>query len=877
MVDTGSSVNVMYLEVFRKLQLDRSELTPIRTPLSGFTGAMIHPEGVVRLPVEVGTVPRVLRVMMEFVVVDLACVHNAILGRLGISQLGVIISMSHLCMKFQTPEGVGTVLGDPQSARRCYVRAVQKQDASTSRINTISKKKEDARSEQPEPSDDVELVVLTEDRPDRAVKIGAALPTELKRSIIGVLREYADIIAWGPEDMPGIDRRTICHRLSVRPGSRPVKQKQRHLSSDRRQFVREKTRSLAAAGHIREVQYPEWLANVVLNKACPLDPFPFPSIHQMVDETAGAELLSFMDAFKGYHQVMMAEEDEAKTAFITPDGLYCYRVMPFGLRSVGATYQRMVNALFGDLIGKTMEAYIDDMLVKSKDMHDHASDLRRSLEIMRRNQLRLNPAKCTFAVQTGKFLGFMMTRRGIEPNPAKVKPIMDMRPPATVREVQQLTGRLAALSRFLSKLAERAHPFFQTLKKTSAFAWTDDCQKAFESLKEYLASPIVLSRPEPGEELQIYLSASDRAISAVLCRTDPEGVQRPVYYISHALQGPELRYSRLEKVVFALYTTAKKLTPYFQGRVIRVLTDQPMGAILRTTTSSGQLVKWAMILTQFAIEYTPRPAIKGQALADFVVECSARDSATSPTADPAPAEWEIATDGSSCNQGAGAGIVLTSPEGFKVYYALSLAFSPTNNEAEYEAFIAGLCHARSLGARHVRIRTDSALVVGQVIGAFEAKGERLARYRDHALSVMESFDACIAEHIPRAENADVDMLSRLSHEAPEYISKVARVEELSTACIDVLPMAPVDAGTDEWISDLRSYLETGTLPENEQRAKKVKLRAPRFQIVDNRLYRRSYGRPLMRCLSRFEAELVMTELHSGLCSAHQGGRALARK
>lgn len=124
MVDTRSSVNVMYLDVFKKLQLDRSALTPIRTPLSDFTGAMIHPEGVIRLPVEVGIAPRSLRVMMEFVVVDLASVHNVILGRPGISQLGAIISMPHLCMKFQTPGGVGVVGGDPQSARRCYVRAV---------------------------------------------------------------------------------------------------------------------------------------------------------------------------------------------------------------------------------------------------------------------------------------------------------------------------------------------------------------------------------------------------------------------------------------------------------------------------------------------------------------------------------------------------------------------------------------------------------------------------------------------------------------------------------------------------------------------------------------------------------------------------------
>ncbi|XP_031120929.1 uncharacterized protein LOC116024169 [Ipomoea triloba] len=224
MVDTGSSVNVMYLDVFRKLQLDRSQLMPVRTPLSGFTGAMVYPEGVIRLPVEVGTVPRALQVTMEFVVVDLACVHNAILGRPGISQLGAIISMPHLCMKFQTPEGVGTVRGDPQSARRCYVRAVQKQDTSTSRVNTINKKG-DARVERPEPSEEVELVPLSDSRPERTVKIGSALSPDLRTAIIAVLQEYADILAWGPEDMPGIDRQTICHRLAVRPGSRPVKQK----------------------------------------------------------------------------------------------------------------------------------------------------------------------------------------------------------------------------------------------------------------------------------------------------------------------------------------------------------------------------------------------------------------------------------------------------------------------------------------------------------------------------------------------------------------------------------------------------------------------------------------------------------------------------
>lgn len=144
-----------------------------------------------------------------------------------------------------------------------------------------------------------------------------------------------------------------------------------------------------------------------------------------------------------------------------------------------------------------------------------------------------------------------MTKRGIEPIPTKIKAISDMQPLTNIREVQQLTGHLAALSRFLSKLADRAHPFFKILKKSTGFAWDEESRVVFEDLKAYLVSPIVLSKLEHGEDLEVYLAVSDRAVSAVLCRVDGDGIQRPVYYVSHALQGPKFRYTRLEKVVFS--------------------------------------------------------------------------------------------------------------------------------------------------------------------------------------------------------------------------------------------------------------------------------------------------------------------------------------
>ncbi|XP_031096909.1 uncharacterized protein LOC116001159 [Ipomoea triloba] len=468
----------------------------------------------------------------------------------------------------------------------------------------------------------------------------------------------------------------------------------------------------------------------------------------MVDETAGAELMSFMEAFKGYHQIMMSEANEEKTAFVTPDGLYCYQVMPFRLKNVGATYQRMINLVFGGLLGRSMEAYIDDMLVKSAARADHAAHLRACFEIMRNHRLRLNPKKCTFAVQTGKFLGYMMTNRA-----------------------------------------------------------------TFEDLKAYLASPIVLSKPELREDLEVYLAVSDRAVSAVLCRIDSEGVQRPVYYVSHALQGPEFRYTRLEKVVFALVVAAKRLTPYFQGRNVCVLTDQPIGAILKTSTSSGRLVKWAMMLTQFALEYKPRPSIKAQALADFVVECTARDTGTDQNDLQSPEWWEVSTNGSSEKKGAGAGIVVTTPEGFKAYYAILFRFSSTNNEAEYEALIAGLQRARQLGAKSIRAQTDSALVVGQVNGEFITKGDKLTVYRDRVLAVLQQFEAHQLSHIPRADNADADMLSRLVHEVPEHISKIARIEEATASCVDLLEVGPVEVEQDPWITDLKEYLQDGNCPK----------------------------------------------------------------
>ena len=216
-----------------------------------------------------------------------------------------------------------------------------------------------------------------------------------------------------------------------------------------------------------------------LNKACPKDPFSVPRIDQLVDATIGHSRMSFLDAFQGYHQIPLALDDQERTAFVTPIGNYHYKVMPFGLKNVGATYQRMMAKMFKSQLEKNIEIYIDNMVVKSKVESEHVNDLGNIFAILRKHKLRLNASKCSFGVGFGKFLGYMVTHHGIEVNPDQIKAINNLQPPRNPKEVQRLTGMTAALNRFISRSADRCRLFFQLLNKWKGFEWTKECVLAF--------------------------------------------------------------------------------------------------------------------------------------------------------------------------------------------------------------------------------------------------------------------------------------------------------------------------------------------------------------------------------------------------------------
>ena len=549
--------------------------------------------------------------------------------------------------------------------------------------------------------------------------------------------------------------------------------------------------------------------------------------------------------------------------------------MPFGLKNAGATYQRLVNRMFQKQIGTTMEVYIDDMLVKSTAADLHITHLSETFQILRDYNMKLNPAKCAFGVSAVKFLGFIVNHRGIEANPDKIKALLDMPSPTGIKEVHRLTGRIAALSRFVSRASDKCQPFFQVLKK--AFQWDEKCEEAFVALKTYLSSPPILVSPTEGELLTLYLAISDFSTSAVLVR-DKERVQRPVYYCSRALRGAEERYPKMEKLILALVIAAQKLRPYFQAHTIEVPTEYPMKQVLHKPEVSGRLMKWAIELSEFDIRYKPKTTIKGQVLADFVMEF-----APVQLAEPAQSRddlpiWKLSVDGASNAQGSGAGLILTSPEGINIEYALRFGFHASNNEVEYEAVIAGLNLAHSLEVDQLEVHSDSQLVVRQIEDTYEARSEKMVLYLQKVRDLLQKFVSVQINYVPRTENSRADTLAKLATTLQEDIGESVPVEYLAEPSIDPhsLVIAPIGS-TPNWMDPIWDYINDGTLPDDPKEAAKIRVRSSRFVNHKGSLYKRGFYTPFLKCLAGEDTEYVLREVHEGICRNHIRARTLAGK
>ena len=373
------------------------------------------------------------------------------------------------------------------------------------------------------------------------------------------------------------------------------------------------------------------------------------------------------------------------------------------------------------------------------------------------------------------------------------------------------------------------------------------------------------------------LAVSDFSTNTVLIR-DKDRVQHPVYYCSRALRGAEERYPRMEKLILALVTAARKLCPYFQAHTIEVPTEFLMKQVLHKPETSGRLMKWAMELSEFDIRYKPKNAIKGQVIADFVTKfTSTKPTENTQTTTDLPI-WKLSVDGAANAQGSGAGLILTSLEGIDIEYALRLEFQASNNEAEYEAVIAGLNLAHSMEVDQIEVCSDSQLVVRQIEDAYEAKGEKMILYLKKVRDFLKKFVLVQVRHIPRAENSQADTLAKLATASQEDLSRLTPVEHLAEPSIDLngVEVSPVMIEP-SWMDPIWDYLIEGLLPNDLKEASKLRTRSARFTVHRGSLYKRGFFTPILKCIAGKDSDYLLREVHEGVCGNHIGARALAGK
>jgi hypothetical protein len=316
-----------------------------------------------------------------------------------------------------------------------------------------------------------------------------------------------------------------------------------------------------------------------------------------------------------------------------------------------------------------------------------------------------------FGVKKGKFLGCLVSMKGIEANLSKIEAILRMEPPSTKKGAQRLAGRLASLNIFISRSAERNLPFFEILKSAEVFQWGPAQQKAFKELKQYLIDLTTLTPPSPGAPLLLYVAATHSAVSAALVQEKLDGQvkkQAPVYFVFKVLSLSKKNYTELEKVLYAVLMASRKLRHYFQAYRISVPSSQPLKDIMRNKEAIGRIGKWATELNEFTIDYVHRSSIQSQALADFIADWTpgAQEEEINKDAEA----WTVFCDGSWGTFGAGAATVLVAPSKVRTCYAAKLDFSCTNNTAEYEALLLGLRKLRAMGIRRDILKTDSQVI-----------------------------------------------------------------------------------------------------------------------------------------------------------------------
>ncbi|GJQ95835.1 reverse transcriptase domain-containing protein [Tanacetum coccineum] len=616
-VDGGLASEILYEHCFNRLRPEvKNQMVLATAPLIGFSGEIIWPMGQILLPIKIEDAEHFHLYMDKF------CD----------SKITVCVQWDH--------------------------KKARSEEDSSSPVNNSRNAKIPA---QPfdiiQAAEEIIKVAIHLEYPEQTIAIGSTLIEEGRKALCDLLRCSLDVFAWKLADMTGVPRHIAEHRLNVREGCPPIRQKKRSQASERNKAIQEEVEKLVDAGIIKEVHYHSWLSNLVICK-----------IDLKMESLCGYPFKCFLDAYKGNHQIKMDKEDEEKTTFIKSQGIFCYSKMPFGLKNAEATYQCLIDKAFQKQIGRNLEVYVNDLVIKSRSEYEIIRDMEETFKTLREINMKLNPKKCTFGVEEGTFLGYKVNTEGI------------------------MAGA------------------------------------AFKEMKKLIAELPTLTAPMEREELIMYLAAAREAVYVVLM-TEIEAKQMSVYFVSRTLQGPKINYTSMEKLVLALVHASKRLKRYFQAYIIIVITDQPIKQILSRPKVAGRLQKWSIKLVE-------RP--EDDPL-DTPMEAE----------EELPDPWTLFTDRSSCVDGSGAGLILKNPEGAEFTYALRFRFDATNNEAEYEALIAGLRIAEQMGVKNLQTNVDSRLVANHVNGSYIAKEPGMIQYLEKVKTLYSSFKKFSIKQVPR--------------------------------------------------------------------------------------------------------------------------------
>ncbi|GKV26884.1 hypothetical protein SLEP1_g36101 [Rubroshorea leprosula] len=832
-IDIGSSPDILYWSDFQKMQLNPSSLQKYEGPIYGFDNQPVPVEGVNTLPIYVGSEPRFRMASVSFLVVKMESAFNAILGKATMCELKAVIPQPHLCMKFSTPQGVGVLKGNQKIARAYYQDTFKKVELATAPKGSFENHRPTQLGQQTMNISDIEHRPEGVEQKAESIEPVEAVPLN-----------------------PDVPKRTLTvHKLSTNPTKRSVVQKRHLFGPEKQAAIDEKIQKLLQAGFIRRVEYSEWVSNPVLikkpngkwrmcidftnlNEACPKDPHPLPNVEKLVERAARHERMSFLDTSSGYHQVQLLLDDQEKTAFYTGDAIYCYVMIPFGLKNAGVTYQKLVQVVFKLQIGRNIEVYVDDIIVTSKRAEDHIDDLNETFQNLRRTQMKLNPLKCTFAVESGKFLRYVVSKKGIEVNPEKVQAVQQMEPPKT----------------------------------------------AFDELKRYLASAPLLSKPKEGESLYLYLGVTDEAVSSILLREENKH-QKPICYVSKVLQGAEQNYSLVEKAVFALVYTAHKLRAYFQSHQIVVYTDLPLRKILQKPELSGWLIGWSVELSEYDLKFQPRTTIKraqwkkGSGAGAANIE-GLGAGAVLVGSDGFKSEHALRFKFQTTNNAVEYEALIY---GLKLESELKVqSIQVFSNSQLVVGQVNGSCEIRDpqLG-RYASVVNGlkSGFVSFQIDKIPEADNQRADKLSKLASSQdINPRRSTIVEldHLAHRVSFQIDKIPKADNQRANKLSKLASSQDINprrSIIVEVLDapsytdftiecqLLSTDPSSPSWTTPLIEYLRSGELPEDPSTAKLIKRRAAHFTLLDNQLYKTHRA---MSKSARLASSMLMISICQGV-------------